>query len=59
MMKFRLLPGLQNVDEAIKVNIAAGIIRGAGIKNILSTSLGFGGQNSALIFSQYSRGEMI
>lgn len=51
--------GLQNVDEAIKVNIAAGIIRGAGIKNILSTSLGFGGQNSALIFSKYSRGEMI
>jgi len=48
--------GLKHIDEEIKINIATDIIRGAGIKNILSTSLGFGGQNAALIFSQYQQG---
>lgn len=48
--------GLKHIDEEIKINIATDIIRGAGIKNILSTSLGFGGQNAALIFSQYPQG---
>lgn len=45
--------GLSNIDKDIKINIATDIIRGEGIKNVLSTSLGFGGQNAALILSQY------
>ncbi|BCL48965.1 beta-ketoacyl-[acyl-carrier-protein] synthase family protein [Escherichia coli] len=47
--------GLKNIDEAIKINIVTEVIKGAGIKNVLSTSLGFGGQNSALIFSKYNK----
>jgi 3-oxoacyl-[acyl-carrier-protein] synthase II len=48
--------GLKHLDGEIKINIAMEIIRGAGIKNVLSTSLGFGGQNAALVFSQYKQG---
>ncbi|OFV13855.1 hypothetical protein HMPREF3126_10400 [Salmonella sp. HMSC13B08] len=47
--------GLKNIDEAIKINIVTEVIKGAGIKNVLSTSLGFGRQNSALIFSKYNK----
>lgn len=47
--------GLKHIDEAIKINIVTEVIKGAVIKNVLSTSLGFGGQNSALIFSKYNK----
>lgn len=45
--------GLVNVDNKIKLNISPTKINEVGIKNVLSTSLGFGGQNAALIFSKY------
>ncbi|ENZ7914792.1 beta-ketoacyl synthase [Klebsiella aerogenes] len=48
--------GLRHIDDEIKINIATEVIQGTGIKNVLSTSLGFGGQNAALIFSQYKKG---
>ena len=48
--------GLRHIDDKIKINIATKVIQGTGIKNVLSTSLEFGGQNAALIFSQYKKG---
>lgn len=47
--------GLSHVDENINLKIAMNIIKGIGIKNVLSTSLGFGGQSCALVFSQYKK----
>ncbi len=45
--------GLRNIDKEIKVKIATNTISDIHVKNVLSTSVGFGGQNAALIFSKY------
>lgn len=49
--------GLQNVDEAIKVNIAAGIIRGAGIKIYSAHPLDLAGKILRLFFPNTVEGK--
>ncbi|EAQ0263789.1 beta-ketoacyl-[acyl-carrier-protein] synthase family protein [Salmonella enterica] len=45
--------GLKNIDEEIKTNIITKPLKSPKIKHVLSSSLGFGGHNAALIFSKY------
>lgn len=45
--------GLKNIDEEIKTNIITKPLKLPKIKHVLSSSLGFGGHNAALIFSKH------
>ncbi|QMV16249.1 beta-ketoacyl-[acyl-carrier-protein] synthase family protein [Vibrio spartinae] len=47
-----MVSGLVNPDSSIDLNLATETIDRAHIRNILSSSVGFGGQNSVIIFSK-------
>lgn len=51
--KIPRVAGLINIDKDIQIFIATSEINDVHLNSVLSNSLGFGGQNSSLIFSQY------
>ncbi|MCD9496617.1 beta-ketoacyl-[acyl-carrier-protein] synthase family protein [Photobacterium carnosum] len=55
-IKYNKIPpigGLNHIDESIKISIAKNAINTSNINVVMSNSIGFGGQNSTLIFSAY------
>lgn len=46
--------GLKNQDENIKIKIPDVSLEDVEVNNVLSNSLGFGGQNATLVFSRHS-----